>query len=158
MGLTVLSTTRSEARVDFLRQIGIDHPIVDDGLIAQKVRAIIPDGVDAALELVGTPTLPDTLNATRVHGTVCFTGMLSNQWTVENFYPNAYIPNGVRLTAYGGDSSNLPPEVLQRVINEISSGRLTIPIHTYSFDQIQQAHADMENNQHTGKQVVRVNH
>jgi NADPH2:quinone reductase len=29
-------------------------------------------------ELVGTPTLPDTLRATRVHGTVSFTGMLSN--------------------------------------------------------------------------------
>ncbi len=158
MGLTVVSTTRNEKRVDFLRHIGVDHPILDDGLIAPKVRSIIPDGVDAALELVGTPTLPDTLKSTRVHGTVCFTGMLSNQWIVENFYPNAYIPTGVRLTAYGGDSSNLPPEVLQQIVNDISSGRLTIPSHTYSFDQIQQAHADMEHNVRAGKLVVRVDH
>jgi NADPH:quinone reductase-like Zn-dependent oxidoreductase len=30
---------------------------------------LYPGGVDAALDLVGTPTLPDTLRAVRVHGT-----------------------------------------------------------------------------------------
>jgi NADPH:quinone reductase len=56
------------------------------------VRRIVPDGVDAALEFVGTPTLPDTLHAVRVHGTTCFTGMLSNEWTVKDFYPSATSP------------------------------------------------------------------
>ncbi|WP_301398852.1 hypothetical protein [Corynebacterium capitovis] len=41
---------------------------------------MLTDGVDTALELVGTPALPDTLAATRVHGTVCFTGVLSSEW------------------------------------------------------------------------------
>jgi hypothetical protein len=36
-GLTVLSTTRRPDRFDVLREIGVDHPIVDDGEIAQKV-------------------------------------------------------------------------------------------------------------------------
>jgi hypothetical protein len=36
---------------------------------------------------------------------VCFTGMLSNQWTVADFYPIDYIPSGVRLSAYGGVSA-----------------------------------------------------
>ena len=51
------------------------------------------------------PRCRDTLRATRVHGVVCFTGMLSNQWTVPDFYPIDYIPTGVRLTAYGGEAS-----------------------------------------------------
>src|SRR5438309_8477739 len=67
-GLTVLSTTRRPDRLEVLRKIGVDHPIVDDGEIAEKVREIVPDGVDAALELVGSNTLRDTLRATRVHG------------------------------------------------------------------------------------------
>ncbi|WP_083893877.1 hypothetical protein [Corynebacterium capitovis] len=46
----------------------------------QSYRALLTDGVDTALELVGTPALPDTLAATRVHGTVCFTGVLSSEW------------------------------------------------------------------------------
>src|SRR5206468_8915826 len=91
-----------------LRESGVDHALVDTGQISSDVRQIIPGGVDAALELIGTPTLPDTLAATRVHGTVCFTGMLSNEWIVPNFYPIAYLPKGVRLTAYGGDNADLP--------------------------------------------------
>ena len=38
--------------------------------------------------------------ATAFHGVVCFTGMLSNAWTVRDFYPIDYLPRGVRLTAY----------------------------------------------------------
>ena len=56
-----------------------------------------------------TPTLPDTLAATRVHGVVCLNGMLSNQRTVPEFYPIDYLPRGVRLTAYSGDAADLPP-------------------------------------------------
>ena len=76
-GLTVLSTTRNAKKSQALETIGVDHVIIDTGTIAPGVRTILPDGVDAALELVGTPTLPDTLRATRIHGVVCFTGMLT---------------------------------------------------------------------------------
>lgn len=86
-GATVLATTRQPERAAALRAHGVDQVIVDDGQIVSAVRAVVPAGVDAALELVGTPALPDTLRATRVHGTVCFTCMLSNRWTVSDFYP-----------------------------------------------------------------------
>jgi NADPH:quinone reductase-like Zn-dependent oxidoreductase len=79
LGMTVLSTTRNPGKDEALTAIGVDHVLIDDGQIAQRVRDIVRTGVDAALELIGTPTLPDTLAATRVHGVVCFTGMLSNQ-------------------------------------------------------------------------------
>src|SRR3954449_3292486 len=36
-GLTVLSTTRSAERFDALRAIGVDHPLLDDGDIADVV-------------------------------------------------------------------------------------------------------------------------
>jgi NADPH:quinone reductase len=106
--MTVLSTTRSVDKSAALTDIGVDHVLIDDGDVTKQVRAILPEGVDTALELVGTPTLPDTLRATRLHGVVCFTGMLSNQWTVRDFYPIDYLPRGVRLTAYGGDAGDLP--------------------------------------------------
>jgi NADPH2:quinone reductase len=108
-GLTVLSTTRNPDKAEAMRRVGVDHVLIDDGDVARQVRDILPDGVDAALELVGTPTLPDTLRATRVHGVVCFTGMLSNEWIVRDFYPIGYLPRGVRLSAYGGDAADLPP-------------------------------------------------
>jgi NADPH:quinone reductase-like Zn-dependent oxidoreductase len=154
-GLTVLSTTRRPERAKALTALGVDHVIIDDGTVAQKVRAIIPAGVEVALELVGTPTLPDTLRATAVHGVVCFTGMLSNQWTVKDFYPIGYLPSGVRLTAYGGEAADLPAAGLQWFLDAVAAGRLTIPLHrTYTLDQIRSAHADMEANNATGKLVV----
>lgn len=154
-GLTVLSTTRSLERAVALESIGVDHVIVDDGQVASKTRAIIPAGVDLALELVGTPTLPDTLRATAIHGVVCFTGMLSNEWTVRDFYPIDYLPRGVRLTAYGGDAADLPSDVLQSFLDGVASGRLTVPLHrTYTLDEITVAHADMEAGNATGKLVV----
>ena len=121
-GLTVLATTRHPTRAAALTAIGVDHVIVADGAIAAQVRAIIPTGVDIALELVGTPTLPDTLRATAIHGVVCFTGMLSNQWTVRNFYPIAYLPRGVRLTAYSDDASDLPATVLPSFLDAVAAG------------------------------------
>ena len=53
--------------------------------------------------------------------------MLSNEWTVERFYPLGYLPDGVRLTPYGGE---------------------------YSLDEVATAHADMEAGNATGKLVL----
>jgi NADPH:quinone reductase-like Zn-dependent oxidoreductase len=154
-GLTVLSTTRRPERAAAMQAIGVDHVLVDDGDVAAQARAIVPGGVDGAIELVGTPTLPDTLLATAVHGTVCFTGMLSNEWTVRDFYPIDYLPAGVRLTAYGGDASDLPADVLQDYLDAVAAGRMAVPIdRTYALDEIVQAHADMEHGRATGKLVV----
>jgi NADPH:quinone reductase-like Zn-dependent oxidoreductase len=153
-GATVLATTRQPERAAALRAQGVDHVIIDDGQVARAVRAIAPEGVDAALELVGTPTLPDTLRATRVHGTVCFTGMLSNRWTVDEFYPIDYIPRGVRLTAYAGGAGDLPVSVLQAYLDRLAAGDLAIgPLHTYTLDDIPRAHADLEHNRVFGKLV-----
>ena len=116
LGLTVLSTTRSVEKRQALTGIGVDHVLTDNGQIASQVREIMHDGVDCALELVGTPTLPDTLASTRLHGVVCFTGMLSNVWTVPEFYPIDYLPRGVRLTAYSG-----APPICRRPYSRISS-------------------------------------
>ena len=155
LGLTVLSTTRSLGKADALQAVGVDHVLVDDGQVADQVRTIVPDGVDTALELVGTPTLPDTLAATRRHGVVCFTGMLSNVWTVRDFYPIDYIPRGVRLTAYSGEAADLPSRVLQDFLDAVAAGDAVVPIAcVYQLHEIRQAHAEMESGSAAGKIVV----
>ena len=57
MDMTVVSTTRNPAKVDALLKNGVDHVVIDDGNIEEKVRAIFPEGVHKVLELVGTVTL-----------------------------------------------------------------------------------------------------
>jgi len=50
--------------------------------------------------------------------------MLSNEWTVKDFYPIDYLPRGVRLTAYAGGAADLPAPVLQRFLDRIADGSL----------------------------------
>jgi hypothetical protein len=49
--------------------------------------------------------------------------MLRNQWSVAEFYPIEYIPSGVRLTAYGGDATGFPTDVLQAYLDAVAAGR-----------------------------------
>ena len=81
--------------------------------------------------------------------------MLSNEWTVPDFYPIEYIPHGVRLTGYGGGAADLPAGVLQSFLDDVANGRLEVPIgRTYTLDEIAVAHADMEAGTTVGKLVV----
>jgi NADPH:quinone reductase-like Zn-dependent oxidoreductase len=137
----------------------VDHPVVDHGSIAATVRDIAPSGVDAALELVGGTALADTLAGVRVHGVTCFTGAVGGAWTIPDFSP-FLIPTGVRLTSYAGDADDLPPEVLQRQLEAIAAGRLTVPVaRAYrGLEQVPGAHAALESGSTTGKHVVVLDH
>ncbi|WP_112134283.1 zinc-binding dehydrogenase [Glycomyces dulcitolivorans] len=156
MGATVLSTTRKPERAEELRAIGVDHPLVDDGSVAGQVRELYPDGVDAALELVGGPALPDTLRALRTGGTGCFTGSLSGEWVIPEFSPFAYIPSGVRLTVYAGEAADLPADVLAHQLRAIANGRLHVAIAGvyHGLEQVRDAQADLESGTTPGKHVV----
>lgn len=155
IGATVISTTRHANRADELRAIGVDHPVVDDGRLAEKVRDLVPQGVDAALELVGCTVLLDTLGCVRVHGIVCFTGALAGGWTIPDFTP-FMIPSGVRLTSYAGEAADLPAEVFDQQLQAVADGRLKVPVaKTYrGLEQVRDAQADVESGTTPGKHVV----
>jgi len=154
-GMTVLSTTRNPAKAALLEAVGVDHIILDTGEIASNVRSIVPGGVDGAVELVGTNVMRDTLRSVRTGGTVCFTGMLSDEWTIPEFYPMDWLPNGVRLTAYSGEAQDLSAADLQGFIDAVASGHARLPIgRVYAMDDIAQAHRDMEAGVGGGKLVV----
>ena len=94
----------------------------------------------------------DTLQATRVHGVVRFTGMLSNQWMVPDFYPIDDLPRGVRLTAHTGDATDLPHPCSQTHLDDVTAGRAPVPLdRVYDLDHIQQAHARLESRHARGK-------
>jgi NADPH2:quinone reductase len=155
MGCTVYSTTRSIAKADALRKIGVDEIIIDKGEIAPRVRELNPEGIDKVLELVGGNGIRDSLKCVREGGIVCQTGYLSNQWRIDGFSPLGEIPSGVYLTSYAGGNNNLPPELLQEFIDQVEKGQLELKIDSvFNIDQIVEAHAYMEGNKASGKLVV----
>jgi len=154
-GMTVLSTTRRRENAASLQRLGVDHVLIDDGSVESAVREILPGGADGAVELVGVNVMRDTLKSVRPGGTVCFTGMLSDEWTIAEFYPMDWLPNGVRLTAFSGEAADLPAPVLQGFLDAVAAGEAIVPVgRTYQFDQIVQAHHDLEANRTGGKAVV----
>lgn len=155
MGIRVLSTTRRPEGRDLLTSVGVEHPLLDDGDVAAQAREIVPEGADGAIELVGAPALKDTLRAVRPGGTVCFTGMLSDEWSIQDFYPMDWLPNGVRLTAYSGEAADLPADVLQGYLEDVEAGRAVVPLgRSYRMEQIVQAHRGLEAGSIGGKGVV----
>lgn len=152
-GLTVVSTTRSEAKRQLLLDNGADEVLIeDDGRLAEKAAAF---KVDKVLELVGTTTLKDSLHCTTAGGSVCMTGMLSEQWSVPDFAPMDFIPATVNLTVYDSGQFSVAVHFFQEFIRNIEDGRIHLSIkNIFSLDDIIAAHQLMESNAAGGKIVV----
>ncbi|MDO7848609.1 zinc-binding alcohol dehydrogenase family protein [Hymenobacter sp. M29] len=154
-GLTVLATTRNAAKADLLMANGATHVLVDDGKLREPVRALFPQGVDRALELVGATTLRDTLSCLKPGGLGCMTGMLSESWSIPDFAPMEFIPATVGLTIYDSGQVTAPAAALQEFIDSVEAGRIRLGIGaTFPLDDIVAAHQLMDSNAAGGKIVV----
>ena len=154
-GLKVISTTRSEAKIDFLNKLGATDVIVDQVQIAGEIRKRYPQGVDRVLELIGASTLLDSLKTVRRGGIVCMTGILGGKWELERFAPMDAIPTAVKLTAYAGEATDLTSHALQRFLDIVERGEIKVPVaRTFPFAELQEAHRLMDSNQGNGKIVV----
>ena len=154
-GAIVAATSRRADREQMLKDNGADHVFIDSGQIALDVRRVFPNGVDRVLELVGTTTLLDSLQAAARHGVVCMTGMVGDQWELQNFRPMGAIPTAVSLTTYAGGSDDFVNTPLQSVVREVEAGHITPTIgRVFQLDDIVEAHRCMEDNAAGGKIVV----
>jgi len=157
LGANVLSTTRSEKKISLLKKFGATSVIIDSGEISMLVREEVSQGVDALFDLVGTPVLADSFSCVRTGGTLCMAGMLSGEWSIENFMPGAVIPSTTKFTYFSSSSTPMPTSALQEYLDGILDGKYRMPLdRVFQFDEIQDAHTYMESNKASGKVVVSV--
>lgn len=154
-GLRVLATTRNCDKRDLLLNNGANHVLIDDGHLEPKVRELYPEGVDKTLELVGIPTLQDSLRCTTQFGTVCMTGILSEQWSLSDFAPMDFIPATVHLTIYDSGQLRVDGRSFQQFIRDVEAQTIRLNItKTFSLNEIAEAHRAMESNAGAGKIVI----
>jgi NADPH2:quinone reductase len=154
-GLTVISTTRNPDKTDHLKANGADYVLIDDGDVSSELRELMPQGVKKVLELIGTPTLKDSLKCISSKGIVCMTGILGGEWVLKEFQPMGDIPSLGRLTVYMGESEDLDESRLQEFLDAVEKGSITIVTDKiFTLEQIADAHAYMESNQSKGKLVI----
>jgi NADPH:quinone reductase-like Zn-dependent oxidoreductase len=154
--IEVFATTRQERKRAALEAAGADHVIIDDGHVADRVRAIAPEGVDGLLELVGPSACVDSLRALTSTGRACISGYLENDWDVAAAEAQAARLR-VPLARYGSDVINAHSyrHVFAKIIRGVEEGRLRDTIdRTFAISEIADAHRYMEADAAAGKVVV----
>jgi NADPH:quinone reductase len=160
IGATVIATTRRDAHEKLLRSLGASEVVIDDGQIAEAVRALVPGGVDRVMDLVGNSVLRDSLKAVRVKGRVCQAGFLGGLGPVDQFLPIVDMPSGVQFSFFGSfevgtDAFPLSAVPLQDIVEKVQAGDyIARPSRIFAFEQIAEAHRIMDSGQAGGKLVV----
>jgi NADPH:quinone reductase-like Zn-dependent oxidoreductase len=153
-GAFVAATTRWPDREKLLRTGGVGQVFIDTGSIAAQVKEVSPGGVDKVLELVGSPTLIDSLRCAKQGGIVCLAGMADNARSFGEFCPIDAIPTAVCLTTYNSGPGDFMLTPLDELARQIASGSLHVQIgKIFRLEEIVEAHRWMEENW-TGEKIV----
>lgn len=128
--------TASERNHDFLRELGAEPVSYGDGL-AERVRELAPDGVDAVADFVGgqLDVTTKVLAADGRHASIA----------------------DAEVEAHGGQVVWVRPDgtQTQRLADLAATGSLTVPIaRTYGLDEVPQAFAASQDGHVRGKIVI----
>ncbi|MFD0468977.1 zinc-binding dehydrogenase [Nonomuraea thailandensis] len=138
-GATVIGTAR-EANHDYLRALGAVPVVYGEGL-ADRVRALAPGGVDAALDGAGGHALEVSMELVRDRARIV---------TLVEHGRAAEL--GVRLVQ--GDRS---AERLGRYAALYAKGAFAFPVRrTYRLEEAAQAHREIETGHGQGKIVITI--
>jgi NADPH:quinone reductase-like Zn-dependent oxidoreductase len=126
--------TGSAASADFLRDLGAEPVVYGDGL-ADRVRALAPGGITAAIDLFGT----ETVHAARALG-VPDARIITIAAQVDGITP--------------ANGASAAPGALEEIARLVAAGRLRVPIAaTFPVDQICAA-AELQADRHVKGKIV----
>jgi NADPH:quinone reductase-like Zn-dependent oxidoreductase len=133
--------TASPANHDYLRSLGAEPTTYGDGLVP-RVRKLVPEGIDAALDVSGRGALPDLVQ---------LAGDPQRVLTIADF--QGAQSTGVQTS--GGAGARRALHILTDIAQPIEAGRFSLPVtHTYSLDQLAEAQRESEAGHVRGKLVV----
>jgi NADPH:quinone reductase-like Zn-dependent oxidoreductase len=142
----VLGTARHGRAATVVRELGADgvfDPRGDD--VAERLRELAPDGLDAVLALAGGEALERCLDHIRPGGRVAYP---------EGVEPEPRRRKNVRVSAYDAVAGPREFEELDHAAEEI---RLRVPIEAaYPLERAADAHARVEQGHVIGRVVLRI--
>lgn len=144
-GVRVIGTA-SEARHDELRALGAEPVTYGPGL-ADRVRALAPDGVDAAIDAVGTDEAVD-VSVELVPDRARIATIAAYQKAAET---------GIKLLG-GGPGGDPGTEIRDaarlELVNLASEGKLTVPTKSFALAEVAAAHEASRAGHTFGKLVL----
>lgn len=150
LGAVPWVVTSSESKVARLKALGAEHVFINDGSsFHREVRSVMPHGVDAAVDCVGSATLGSTLKSLKRIGRVAVIGTISPE--PLSLKLGSLVVNGLTVKGSDGTTRQAMRETMQLVARgsiDISIDRL-IPL-----EQAAQAHRLLEQRQVNGRIVL----
>lgn len=123
-GITVIGTA-SAANQDYVRSLGATPTTYGDGMV-ERVRALAPNGVDAALDLAGSGVIAELIE---------LTGEPAKVLSIADFAAGEH---GAQVSTDSANQNAAYAEAARLA----SAGELSIPVQqSFSLDQAAQAHA-----------------
>jgi NADPH:quinone reductase-like Zn-dependent oxidoreductase len=157
-----VALTRTRAKREQLLAAGAGHVIVTDeeDLVEAVNRITEGRGADIVFDPVGGATFPKLLEALRVGGTVFIYGALSEDMTplpLLTVIAKTPVIRGYNLFGTTTDAQR-QRKATEYVFAGLKSGTLrTVIAKTFTFDEMVDAHRELEKNLHLGRIVVTVN-
>jgi NADPH:quinone reductase-like Zn-dependent oxidoreductase len=150
IGASAWAVTSSEEKVEVLKEMGADHVIVNDGASIHKaVRALAPQGVDAAVDCVGSTTLGSVLKSMKRIGRVAVIGTISPE--PLSLKLGSLVVNGLTLKGSDGNTR----QAIRESMALVAAGKITVRIdQTLPLSQAADAHRMLENRQAVGRIIL----
>jgi NADPH:quinone reductase-like Zn-dependent oxidoreductase len=161
IGATPIALTRTDAKVDALREQGARHVVVTEGcdLATDVMRITGGRGGQVAFDPVGGPYVETLADAMGEDGTIIIYGSLSGQPTPYPHWPAAMKSLRLRgwVASYVWNHPQRFENVCRLVRQGLAEGHLKPVIaKTFPLREIAAAHAFLESNAQVGKVVVTV--
>jgi NADPH:quinone reductase len=161
LGLKVIGTVSTDTKANRARIAGCDHVInyLTADFVAETFALTRGEGVTAVFDSVGKDTFRGSLAVLRPRGTLVQFGQASG--SPDPIDPAALAPRALHLTwpilpRYTTTAEELAVAAAD-LFDAITSGSLNVDAsNLYPFDQLVQAHHDLEERRTTGAAVLRV--
>ena len=137
-GISVIGTA-SEANQDYLRSLGALATTYGDGL-TDRVRAIAPEGVDAALDIAGAGVIGELIG---------LTGEPSKVLSIADF---SAPQQGAKVSTGATNQAGAYAEAARL----FSTGHFHMPVKTFHLADAATAHAESQAGHVTGRLVITV--
>lgn len=149
-GARVWAVTSSADKEGRLRGLGADEVLVDDGRgFHKRVRARLPQGVDAVIDCVGEPTFNASLRAVRNGGRVVIIGNIGT--TPYRLNLGLLVLNGISILG----SDNVTRRALGELMDHVAARRITPVIdRLLPLSQVADAHRAIERREVFGRVVL----
>ncbi len=160
-GARSIGTSRTAAKLERARSLGLDVAIDSDNEdFVEVVRRTTESGADAAIDLVGGPLFPRTLEALALRGRLVLVGLTAGS--------HAHIDLAVlmrkRLRVEGtvlrsrstAEKTAVVQSFREQVLPLFAQNALEVVVdRVFSFDEVPAAHRYMEQNANFGKIIVK---